>query len=153
MVIGWNLTMLEVTSDGCVYKGNTSLIHSACPSHGSFIGWKACRDGKIVKLEIPEEAKRCSGLGRKCRASKAKVLAIYGAMSDVPLDEEARSGYDESFVYRVGDVVEPKEAFEENRFDECSSGIHFYLTRVEAELENVLKNLAQEEISKIENLK
>ena len=48
----------------------------AYPEEGSFIGFKKCRDGLIVKLEIPEDALRCSATGRKCRCSKAKVLSI-----------------------------------------------------------------------------
>lgn len=38
----------------------------ACPEEGSFIGFKKCQDGKIVKLEIPVDALRCSATGRKC---------------------------------------------------------------------------------------
>ena len=34
---------------------------------------------------------------------------------------------------RTGKIVKPREPFSEDRWDECASGIHFYLTRIEAE--------------------
>ena len=54
---------------------NFPNIPMACPSDGSFIGWKKAHD-MIVKLQIPEDAKRSSATGRKCRCDKAVVLAI-----------------------------------------------------------------------------
>lgn len=93
---------------------------------GTLIGWKKCRDGVIVKLEIPAQAKRSHAFGRKCRAEYAKVLRIFGA-------DEAVSTHDGSFVYRKGEVVRPAKPFDDNWVDECSSGIHFFITRAEAE--------------------
>jgi hypothetical protein len=101
------------------------------PETGCFIGWKKCRDGRIVQLVIAKSAKRSHGNERKCRCSRAKVKAIFLA-DGVPC-EEARSLHDETFVYKVGAVVEPKDAFDEDRWNTCGSGIHFYLTRLEAE--------------------
>ena len=98
------------------------------PREGSFVGWKKCRDGLIVKLRITEDAKRSNATGRKCRASKAEVLEI---TSDGEPMEEATSTYDSSFVYNVGDVLEVPD-FEEDRLKECAPGIHFYLTPEEA---------------------
>ena len=46
--------------------------------------------------------------------------------------EEAKSNYDNSFVYKVGETVEVKD-FDENRWNECSTGIHHFITREEAE--------------------
>ena len=43
----------------------------------------------------------------------------------------AHSVFDENFIYRVGETVEVKD-FDENRWDECSTGIHFFITRGEA---------------------
>ncbi|MEI4745907.1 pentapeptide repeat-containing protein [Rhodococcus erythropolis] len=93
---------------------------------GSIYGYKKCQGGVIVKLRIPAKAKRSHAFGRKCRAEFAKVVAIYGA-------DEARSIHDSDFVYRKGETVYPSNGFDENWQDECSSGIHFYINRVEAE--------------------
>jgi hypothetical protein len=93
---------------------------------GNLVGWKKCRGGVIVKLLIPQKARRSSATGRKCRAEYAKVLRIFGS-------EFAVSNHDPAFVYRKGAIVKPSNGWDENRFVECGSGIHFYLTRVEAE--------------------
>jgi hypothetical protein len=92
---------------------------------GQLIGYKKCRNGVIVKLQIPAKAKRSHAFGRKCRAEYAKVLHIYGAT-------EAVSTYDQTFVYRKGEVVRP-DKWDDDWTDECSSGVHFFITREEAE--------------------
>ena len=100
-----------------------------CPDTGSFIAWKSAGD-YIVKLEIPEDAKRSSATTRKCRASKAKVLEIQkmdGSRADVTEVTSDRGG-----VYRVGEMVYP-DKWDDDRWNECSNGIHFFVTRVEAE--------------------
>ena len=98
---------------------------------GSLIGWKKCRDSRIVKLRIPEDAKRSHAFGRKCRAERAEVVAIYGT-NNVPC-KSAVASYDSSFVYRVGETVVPKNGFSEDWQSECEAGLHFYITRLEAE--------------------
>ena len=97
----------------------------ACPDTGAFIGWKKCREDVIVQLLIPEDAKRSSATGRKCRCSKAQVLEVIGA-------ETAHSMHNYDFVYRAGETV-AAEDFDENRWNECVPGIHFFITREEAE--------------------
>jgi hypothetical protein len=92
---------------------------------GSIIGWKKCQNNVIVKLRIPESAKRSHAFGRKCRAEFADVLEIFGA-------EMAISQHDEKTVYEVGKRMTP-DSFDENWQEECSSGIHFFITRAEAE--------------------
>ena len=81
--------------------------------------------GVIVKLRIPEAAKRSHAFGRKCRAEYADVVEVIGA--DVGI-----SKHDSSTEYRVGQRVIP-DRFDENWAEECSSGIHFFITRLEAE--------------------
>lgn len=98
---------------------------------GSLIGWKKCRDSRIVKLRIPEDAKRSHAFGRKCRAERAEVVAIYGT-NNVSC-KSAVASCDSSFVYRVGETVVPTNGFSEDWQSECEAGIHFYITREEAE--------------------
>jgi hypothetical protein len=93
---------------------------------GDIIGYKKCMDGIIVKLQIPAKARRSHAFGRKCRAEYAKVIHIYGA-------DEARSSHDKSFVYRKGKIVRPTQPWDENWMEECASGIHFFITKIEAE--------------------
>ena len=110
-----------------------SGITMACPSDGAFIGWKKARTDSglaIVKLEILEDAKRSSSTGRKCRCDKAKVLAVY-SMDGKEIDQ-ARSNYMRDFLYCPGEIIVP-DSFDDNRWNECSNGIHFFITRQEAE--------------------
>ena len=103
----------------------------ACQEEGSFIGFKKCRNDLIVKLEITDDALRCSATGRKCRCSKAKVLSITnidGSPSDVSSIPSKR---DPNFIYTIGEVVEVTD-FDADRWNECSTGIHFFITRQEA---------------------
>ena len=103
----------------------------ACPEEGSFIGFKKCQDGKIVKLEIPVDALRCSATGRKCRCSKAKVLSITNINGTDANVGMAISKYDRNFIYKVGETIEVPN-FNTDRWNECSTGIHFFITRQEA---------------------
>jgi len=95
------------------------------PKEGSFIGWKKCRDNIIVKLLILEDSLRSNATGRKCRASKVKVLEIFGASI-------ARSQWNSNFFYNKDQIIEIED-FDKNRWRECSTGIHFFITRKEAE--------------------
>ena len=107
-----------------------AFIPYSCPDTGSFIGYKKANN-MIVELEILSDAKRCSATGRKCRCDKAKVLSIQnidGTISDI---KSISSDYDEAFIYTVGEVVEEPN-FCENRWNECSPGIHFFINRQEA---------------------
>ena len=109
---------------------NFPFIPFACPDIGAFIGWKKS-SGKIIKLEIPEDAKRCSATSDKCRCNKAKVLEIQeidGSISDIT---KISSDYDIKFIYEVGKTVSVKD-FCEDRWRECSQGIHFFINRQSA---------------------
>ncbi len=92
---------------------------------GDLVGWKKCRDGVIVKLRIPAEAKRSHAFGRKCRAEFADVLEVIGA-------EVGISSHDDKTEYRTGQRVTP-DSFDDNWMEECSHGVHFFITRLEAE--------------------
>ena len=118
---------------------NIPFVPLACPSHGEFIGWKKARYGLnktcIVKLGIPNDAKRSSATTSKCRCDKAVVLAAYDFISGEEINKETPifSVYDDSFIYKVGDTIRPTEPFNDDRFIECASGIHFFIDRGEAE--------------------
>ena len=86
----------------------------------------------IVKLLIPADAQRSNGTGRKCRASKARVLDLQdGQGNSLPPDTTAYSGHDTDFTYKKGETVSVAD-FDTNRWNECASGIHFFITRIEA---------------------
>ena len=112
------------------YDDLTAFYALACPEVGAFIGWKTVC-GKIVKLEICEDAKRSSATSRKCRCSKAKVLAIENVDGGDSGLSAISSDHDTSFVYTVGETVEVSD-YDDNRWNECSAGIHFFITRDEA---------------------
>ena len=100
-----------------------------CPESGSYIGYKKA-SGLVVELEIPADARRSSATSRKCRASKAKVLSITDINGN-PAGGQVKSNYDPNFVYAIGETVEVTD-FDDNRWNECSTGIHHFITRAEA---------------------
>ena len=106
-------------------------FHIACPEKGSFIAFKKAGNNYIVELLIPEDARRCSATSKKCRCNKAKVLSITKIDGTSDGVDTVYSIYDETFAYKIGELVEVKD-FDDNRWNECSTGIHFFLTRQEA---------------------
>ena len=73
---------------------------------------------------------RSSATGRKCRTNKAKVLEIQNVNGEKTDISSVESDYDSSFIYVVGQEITVPD-FEENRFIECASGIHFFINRQE----------------------
>ena len=112
---------------GADYSGYTSFLSYQCPTEGSFIGWKKC-GGYIVKLKICEDAERSSSTSLKCRCSKAEVLEIQNLDGSVADITEICSNYDKNFIYKVGETIEVKD-FDKCRWNECSTGIHFFIDR------------------------
>ena len=109
---------------------NVPFIPYACPDFGSFIGYKKA-SGYIVELEILDDAKRLSATSRKCRCNKVKVLRILHFDRTVADVTEVKSSYDSKFIYKVGDIVSV-DNFDEDRFNECGTGIHFFINFQEA---------------------
>ena len=107
-----------------------------CPEEGSFIGFKKAHTPSpdfreaIVKLLITEDAKRSSATTRKCRCDKAKVISIT-SLDGKENFTTAYSYYDRFFQYTVGQTVIIDD-FDEERWNECSTGVHFFITREEA---------------------
>lgn len=96
---------------------------SIIAGEGSLLVYKKVSNG-IAVLQIPAHALRTNATGRKCRASEALVMeASPGAVSL----------HDPNFKYIKGQIVKPTEPFDTNRWNEWASGIHFFLTRQEAE--------------------
>ena len=113
---------------------NVPYIPMVCPEEGDFISWKKAESNKnkvIVKLHIPSDAKRSSATTRKCRCSKAEVIAIYNLDGTEAGETTCHSDYDHSFIYEVGKTVEVTD-FSEDRWNECAKGIHFFINRQEA---------------------
>ena len=116
------------------------FIPFACPSDGAFIAWKKIKFSNIkgnhnsedllIKLLIPEDARRCSSTSSKCRCDKAMVLDIMTLDESKHLKAVTNTNYKEC-RYEVGKEVIP-DSFDENRFNECSNGIHFFINKQEA---------------------
>ena len=112
---------------------------SILPDEGDIIGWKKALalDGApiIVKLLIPSDAKRSNSTGRKCRANKARILDLQDLQdrqgNSLPPDTTAYSSFDPDFAYKKGETVHVED-FDTNRWNECATGIHFFITRIEA---------------------
>ena len=109
---------------------NIPFIPLACPSEGAFIGWKKVEGKYLIKIQIPEDAKRLSGTTRKCRCNKAMVLDITSLDGEEHYDEVTNNRYNET-IYKVGEMVYP-DSFDENRWNECSHGIHFFINKEDA---------------------
>ena len=109
-----------------IYTRGYNLV---CPEKGSFIGYKKAHEC-IVKLLILEDAKRSSATTIKCRCSKAKVLDIRDIYTGKKVNE-VNSNYDINFIYKVGEIVRV-DNFDEDRWNECSNGINFFMNRENA---------------------
>ena len=125
-----NLSGTDLRGTDLSEAKNVPYIPYACPDFGMFIGFKKA-SGYIVVLEIPEDAKRLSATGRKCRCDKAKVLEIQNIDGTKANVTKVKSGYDSGFVYEVGKTISV-DNFCEDRWKECSPGIHFFINRQEA---------------------
>ena len=121
--------LCEASIDQMMWNIYTVFYPLQCPESGSYIGYKKA-SGLVVELEIPADARRSSATSRKCRASKAKVLSITDINGN-PAGGQVKSNYDPNFVYAIGETVEVTD-FDDNRWNECSTGIHHFITRAEA---------------------
>lgn len=117
-----NLTNIKTN----IYTTGYDLV---CPEEGSFIGYKKAKDC-IIKLLIMEDSKRSSATTLKCRCDKAKVLDIEEIGTGRKI-KSVYSDYDDDFIYRVGEIVKVDD-FDENRWNECASGIHFFMNKQNA---------------------
>jgi len=107
---------------------DTKLPNFQIPQESELVVWKKLENNILAKLLVPSEAKRTASLiGRKCRAEYVKVLEIIG--EGRPMSET--NSYPKVY-YNQNEIVRPDKYDDDIRV-ECSSGIHFFLTREEAE--------------------
>jgi hypothetical protein len=110
-------------------NAESALARTIIVPEGELIVWKKCdgptRETVIVKCSVPREARRSNAASRKCRFEFVDVLECHGA-------EYGISKHDGSTEYRVGQRV-TCDRWDEDRWNECSGGIHAFLTRIEAE--------------------
>lgn len=131
-LFGANLSganLCGASMDQMIRDIHTAFYPLQCPDSGSYIGYKKA-SGLVVELEIPADARRSSATSRKCRASKAKVLSITDINGN-PAGGQVKSNDDPNFVYAIGETVEVSD-FDDDRWNECSTGIHHFITRAEA---------------------
>ena len=126
---------------GAKLEGTRGLPPIACPETGGFTAYKrvekynkdtASTTYFIAELYIPANAKRSSATTRKCRCSRAKVIRFWNFDRTIADIEYAYSSHNPTFRYLKGEYVTPRYSFDENRWNECTSGIHFFLTFNEA---------------------
>jgi uncharacterized protein YjbI with pentapeptide repeats len=128
--------MAGANLNNVIVNQETLFYNLSCPEKGSFVAYKSAKDYDgmckhvIVELLVPEDAKRSSATTRKCRCDKAQVLSITSLDGKQHYDT-ARSIRDSSLLYNVGETV-TVDNFDDDRWNECAPGIHFFLTRDEA---------------------
>ena len=111
------------------FAKNVPYIPMMIPE-GTFVAWKQVKD-KIIKLHILDDPKRSRATTEKCRCDKALVVEIQnidGTPSE--LKEITNYNYKET-TYKVGEIVYA-DSWDENRWNECSHGIHFFIDRQSA---------------------
>ena len=109
----------------CAKDADYAIAQTRILAEGNLIGWKKCQGGKIVKLFIPSKAKRSHAFGRKCRAEYVRVLEVVGG-------GKAVSSHDGKTEYVKGKTVKC-DKWCDDFTQECAGGIHFFITRLEAE--------------------
>lgn len=127
-LIGTNFNganLIEADLTGAIFNHSTIGIHPA--PEGDLIGYKKVA-GHLIKLRVPAEAKRSCGTTRKYRAEYAEVIEIVNSEETTVVNPR----YNQETVYTVGCLVIP-DSWDDNRWNECSHGIHFFLSKEEAE--------------------
>jgi hypothetical protein len=115
---GANLSRADLTE-------TRGLEQQTITPDGAIVGYKKLANGTIATLLISAKVPRLNAYGsRKCRAASARVTALSG-----PAGVDQHSG---SLRYALGKTVKA-DSFDDDRRVECSHGIHFFITRTEAE--------------------
>lgn len=122
---GADLTGAHLTGANLTDADTLALARTIITPEGELVGWKRAGE-HIVKLRIPAEARRSNATGRKCRAEWVEALEIHP-----PAEVAVTQAHGPRTEYRVGSTVRA-DSWDEDRWVECSHGIHFFLTREEA---------------------
>ena len=107
------------------------------PERGSFHAFKKVRDNEgvkyIIEIKILAEHKRMSNLvGRKCRSNGCKLVAVYDLEGkEVKTNKELTGKTYSSINYNTTKEIKPDNYNDDIRI-ECTKGIHFFLTFIEA---------------------
>ena len=131
-----NLRYANLQSANLQYAKNLNDAYippfSICPT-GSFVGWKKLTNGVIAKLQIPASADRVTPLSdRKLRASKVKTLALWDREGN-KITGQCNSGtHWRTSKYEIGKYTHA-DKFNDDIREVCTNGIHFFITREEAE--------------------
>ena len=96
------------------------------PEIGPFYAFKKLQNGVIATLYVPRSAKRVNSTGRKCRVEKVKVIELTNGVT------EAFDKHSGKLLYKVGSWVKP-DSFDNDIRNECTNGIHCFITKKEAE--------------------
>ena len=91
---------------------------------------KGVPDELIQELKLPEY-EPCKRVKIIKRGLSNFPFRIYNSYTNKKDYNEAYSNYDNSFIYRIGEIIEVKD-FDTNRWNNCSTGIHHFITRKEA---------------------
>ncbi len=118
--------------DNIIFDDKTENFRIHCPEQGAFVAYKKGLDNLIIKLLIPSDARRVSSTMNCCRCDKAKVLEIKN-FEGTKFFDEAWSTVAENFCYKLGEWVYA-ENFNEDRWYDSTSGIHFWMTEEEAKV-------------------
>lgn len=102
------------------------IHHTINKTKAPMIVYKKLAQGRIAELELPKGVEYQHQSYTKCRTKKALVKRIYCDSIDYT---SGVSIYNNRFIYKVGEIVESKY---NKSIDECSDGIHFFLTEQEA---------------------
>ena len=105
-----------------------AIIKQVFKTTKKIIVFKKLKDDLVAELALSKGQIFQSENHGKCRTDRAEVLSITDVDGKKYL--EGHSDHDRTFVYTVGAVV---SAPYDKEVRACSTGIHFFLTREEAE--------------------
>jgi hypothetical protein len=129
---GADLSEADLSGANGLELGNIKKFFWILPEEGSFIAWKKLENNCIAKLEIPARAKRtCNLKNRKCRSDYVKTLNIMDEKGNKI--QSACNGTSENKVKYIVGKITRADSFDDDFREDCSYGIHFFLTKQEAE--------------------
>jgi hypothetical protein len=110
-----------------------SIINQVFQTTAKIIVYKKLRYNLIAVLELEKGQIFQSEKQYKCRTDRAYVVRIE-SIDGTEQFPDGKSIHDRSFIYEVGKT---RYSLYDENIDECSSGIHFFLSRREAVEYNV----------------